>query len=83
MSTAAKLFVPDEGPFEPSLDDELLRSIEAELGVKLPDSYVALGRTHNGGTLAKTAHPMNVRTSWAEDHIGVHSLAAIGRSAKL
>lgn len=82
MSTVEGLFVPDEGPFEPPLDDELLRSIEAELGVKLPHLYVALARTHNGGILAKTAHPMNVRTSWAEDHIAVSSLAAIGRTAE-
>lgn len=82
MIAAEELFVRDEGPFEPPLDDELLRSIEAELGVELPHAYVALSRTHNGGLLAKTAHPMNVRTSWAENHIAVSSLAAIGRTAE-
>lgn len=82
MATVEELFVPDEEPFEPPLDDELRRSIEAELGVKLPDSYVALGRIQNGGILAKTAYPMNERTSWAEDHIAVSSLAAIGRTAE-
>ena len=53
MTTVEELFVPDEEPFEPPLDDELRRSIEAELGVKLPDSYVALGRIQNGGILAR------------------------------
>lgn len=57
MIAAEELFVRDEGPFESPLDDELLRSIEAELGVELPHAYVALSRTHNGGLLAKTAHP--------------------------
>jgi hypothetical protein len=38
-------------------------------------------RRHNGGTLALTAHPANSPTTWATDHVGVHSIAAIGRSA--
>lgn len=32
-------------------DDEMLKSIEAELGYKLPASYVELMRAHNGGIL--------------------------------
>ncbi|MBQ6860588.1 MAG: SMI1/KNR4 family protein [Clostridia bacterium] len=32
-------------------DDEMLKSIEAELGYKLPASYVELMREHNGGIL--------------------------------
>lgn len=34
-------------------DDELLKSIEEELGYKLPASYVELMRKHNGGSLKR------------------------------
>jgi hypothetical protein len=79
--TPEELFHARNEPFEPPLNDEMLRLVESELGVTLPDPYVSLCRAHNGGVLTKTAHPMNVRTSWADDHIAVHSVAAIGRTA--
>ncbi|WP_228647873.1 SMI1/KNR4 family protein, partial [Microtetraspora sp. AC03309] len=60
---------------------EILRAVEAPLGHRLPTAYVDLARRHNGGTLARDAHPAPTRTTWAEDHIGVVSLAAIGRTA--
>lgn len=40
---------------EPYPDDELILSVEAELGgYKLPASYIELARIHNGGTLQRT-----------------------------
>jgi hypothetical protein len=69
------------GPLEDPLTDELLRTVEAELGHQLPIAYVALARRHNGGSFARDAHPSPTRTTWAEDHVGVYSLAAIGRTA--
>jgi hypothetical protein len=71
----------DSGPLEIPLTDEVLRSVEAELGQRLPQGYVALARRHNGGSFARVAHRAPSRTTWAEDHVGVHSLAAIGRTA--
>ena len=71
----------DSGPLEDPLTDEVLRAVEAQLGRRLPQSYVMLARRHNGGTLARDAHSAPSRTTWAEDHVGVHSLAAIGRTA--
>ncbi len=71
----------DERAFEPPVDDALLASVEAELGVRLPTAYVELARRHNGGILARTAHPAESPTSWAEDHVEVTSIFAIGRTA--
>ncbi|MGN9918475.1 hypothetical protein [Micromonospora palomenae] len=48
---------------------------------QLPATYVDLSRRHNGGFLARDAHSAPSRTSWAEDHVGVYALAAIGRTA--
>jgi SMI1/KNR4 family protein SUKH-1 len=66
-------------PFDAPLTDEILRSVEAELGRRLPTAYVNSARRHNGGRFAHRAHPAPRRTTWADDHVGVTSLAAIGR----
>jgi hypothetical protein len=68
----------EEPPAEPPPDD-LVRSIEAELGRRLPAAYFELARRHNGGRIARTAHPSPSRTTWAEDHVAVTEIAAIGR----
>lgn len=72
----------ESGPFEAPLTDELLRTVEAEVGRRLPAAYVALARAHNGGHFARGAHAAPRRTTWAEDHVGVVSLAAVGRTAR-
>jgi hypothetical protein len=71
----------DSGPLEDLLDDDLLRSVEAELGHRLPPAYVALARRHNGGSFARAACPAPSPTTWADDHVAVTTLAAIGRTA--
>ena len=43
----------DEAP-----DDLLIASIENELGYKLPDSYIALMKQHNGGISYATCYPL-------------------------
>jgi hypothetical protein len=77
----AGLFEPGQAPAEPPPDDEIIRSVEAELGLRLPADYVELARQHNGGYLARTEHPSPTPTTWAEDHVAVTELAAIGRTA--
>lgn len=72
----------DSGPLEDPLTDEGLRDVETQLGRTLPAAYVALARLHNGGSLARTEHPAPSPTTWAEDCVGVYSLAAIGRTAR-
>jgi len=57
----------------------LILSVEAELGCRLPASYVALMRSHNGGMPRNTCCPAPNRTTWAEDHVAVHGIMGIGR----
>jgi hypothetical protein len=71
----------ESGPLEDPLTGEVLRSVEAALGRRLPAAYVDLARRHNGGSFARTACPAPSRTTWAEDHVAVTTLAAIGRTA--
>ena len=43
----------------------LIASVEAELGYRLPASYVTLMRSHNGGVPNFSCCPAPGRTSWA------------------
>lgn len=67
---------------EPAPSDELIASIEEELGgFRLPAAYVELARMHNGGLLKRNCHPMDEPTGWADDHIAITGLYAIGRTS--
>jgi SMI1-KNR4 cell-wall len=77
-----EFFAPDQDAFEPPLTDETLHRVEKLLGVKLPLGYTDLARLHNGGYLALQAHPVHSPTTWADDHVGVHSIAAIGLASQ-
>jgi len=61
------------------LTDAMVAEVEADLGVRLPASYVALMKHRNGGCPARTCFPTSEPTSWADDHIAITGLAAIGR----
>lgn len=65
---------------EPAPSDNALREVEQELGVELPVAYVNLASEHNGGLLALTCHAAPSRTSWADDHVSVHAIMAIGHA---
>jgi hypothetical protein len=72
-----------ENYVEPPPSDELIASIEQELGgYRLPAAYVDLARRHNGGLVKRNCHPMKERTGWAEDHVAITGLYAIGRTSK-
>ncbi len=62
------------------LTDELLASVEQELGYKLPKSYVELMQYQNGGTPVRTNHRTHESTSWAEDHVAITGIYGINRS---
>lgn len=59
--------------------DELIDSIEKELGYKLPSSYIQLMKQQNGGVPKNTNFPTEETTSWAEDHIAITGILGIGR----
>ncbi|MEK3696355.1 Imm51 family immunity protein [Paenibacillus sp. FSL R10-2199] len=59
--------------------DELIASVEQELGYKLPSSYIAMMKQQNGGIPRNTCFPVEESTSWAEDHIAISGIAGIGR----
>jgi hypothetical protein len=60
--------------------DELISSVEEELGYKLPASYIALMKEHNGGVPHNTCYPTEQATSWAEDHVAITGILGIGRA---
>ena len=59
--------------------DELIASVEAELGYKLPASYIWLMKQHNGGMPVNTCCPTYEPTSWASDHVAITGIFGIGR----
>jgi tetratricopeptide (TPR) repeat protein len=59
--------------------DGLIASVEQELGYKLPPSYIAMMKQHNGGIPRNTCFPVEESTSWAEDHIAITGILGIGR----
>jgi len=60
---------------------ELIASVEQELDRRLPASYVAMMRRHNGGIPRLTCFPTSTRTTWAPDHIAVTGILGIGRTS--
>lgn len=62
-----------------SPSDELITSIEQELGYKLPPSYIWLMKQHNGGIPANTCFPTDKPTSWAGDYVAITGIFGIGR----
>ncbi len=61
-------------------DDVLIASIETELGYKLPESYIALMKQHNGGVPYATCFPLPVEDEAEEqDYIEITGFLSIGR----
>ena len=61
-----------------SPSNELIESIEEQLGYKLPSSYIWLMQQHNGGIPVNTCFPTDEPTSWAEDHVAITGIMGIG-----
>ena len=64
---------------EEAPSDELIASVEQELGYKLPASYIWLMKRHNGGIPVNTCFPTEEPTSWAEDYVAITGIMGIGR----
>ncbi len=64
---------------EPYPTDEMIVSVEKELGYKLPASYIELMKSQNGGEPKNTCFATSGATSWAEDYVAISSIFSIGR----
>lgn len=62
--------------------EELISSIENELGYKLPKFYIEMMKIQNGGTPKNTCYPTNESTSWASDHVAITGIFGIGREKR-
>lgn len=62
------------------LTAEKIATVEMALGYRLPAAYIALSQLQNGGMVRKGCHRTSTRTSWAENHIAITGILAIGNS---
>lgn len=58
--------------------NETIKKLEADLGYKLPESYIWLMKKHNGGIPVNKCFPTNSSTGWAEGHIAIAGIYGIG-----
>jgi hypothetical protein len=63
---------------ERPLSEDLIAAVEAELGVRLPASYLELMKSQNGGIPRNTCFPTTVPTSWASDHVAITGISGVG-----
>lgn len=63
-----------EAPFS----TEQIEIVEQTLGYKLPQAYIELMSTQNGGIPANTCFPTTEPTSWANNHIAISGIMGIG-----
>ena len=56
----------------------MVQRVETALGYKLPESYLEFMRHQNGGIPYATNHRTKESTSWAEDHVAITGMYAIG-----
>lgn len=59
--------------------DDLIESVQQELGCRLPRSYVGMMCRHNGGIPRLNCVPAPGPTTWTADHVAVHGIFGIGR----
>ena len=63
-----------EAPFTP----EILAKVEAELGYKLPQSFIALMAVQNGGMFRNSCFPTTQVNSWSDSHVAIEEVSGIG-----
>ncbi len=63
-----------EAPFTP----EILTAVEAELGYKLPQSFIALMSVQNGGVFRNTCFPTTQKNRWSDSHVMICEVSGIG-----
>ena len=62
------------------ITDEMIKSVQTELGYRLPKAYIELLRSQNGGIPLKTRHRTSRPTSWAKDHVAITGIYGLDRS---
>jgi hypothetical protein len=75
---AEQIFDGDEYFTGPPVTPEAVIAAGRALGFRLPDAYVSLISSRNGGRLTKRCYPTPFPTSWAPDHIGVDAIVGVG-----
>lgn len=63
-----------------AVTEEMIESVQAELGYRLPDAYISLLRNQNGGLPVRTNHRTSQPTSWAEDHVAITGIYGLDRA---
>ncbi|WP_072991397.1 SMI1/KNR4 family protein [Clostridium cavendishii] len=61
-----------------AVTDEMIKNAEKLLGYKLPQAYIELIKTRNGGSTVNKCFSTNRPTLWAEDHIAITGICGIG-----
>ncbi|HSF15225.1 MAG TPA: SMI1/KNR4 family protein [Vicinamibacteria bacterium] len=61
------------------MTDAMIADAQDTLGVRLPETLVALLRRQNGGLTRGFVFPTKSRTSWSDDHVPFDELFGIGR----
>jgi hypothetical protein len=64
------------------LTQEKIALVESKLGYKLPQSYIALMTTRNGGAPINNCHRTSTRTSWSADHVAMTGFLSIGNTKR-
>ena len=59
------------------VSQELIDTIEEELGYKLPESYINLMQTRNGGIPTRRCYPAEPN-GWADDHVEIADIVGLG-----
>lgn len=62
-------------------DLRMIRSVQEELGFKLPDTFVELMKMHNGGMVNRCWYPIRFPAETYADYIQVTHLLGIGSNA--
>lgn len=59
---------------------EMIQSVQDELGYRLPNAYIELLRSQNGGIPIKKDYRTSQPTWWAENHVSIAGIFGIDRN---
>ncbi len=65
------------------ITDEMIRSMQAELGYRLPKAYVELLHSQNGGIPVRANHRTSQPPSGAEGHVAITGIYGLDRRKRL